>query len=157
MNKLFKKYEVNEAKLKAQSKTLNEVNDQKIKLDFELKQALVELGSAKSKLENSATLIQHTFTTSAIIKEEKDSTEKKLKEISLKTSALKAEYDQVLEKNSRLELRCSELESNLELANRRVQEQSRMSEIFNEEKMELINVRLKSKYFVSYNYIIRLK
>jgi chromosome segregation ATPase len=140
LNKIYKKYEQNETKVKSQSQTINELNEQKQRLEKDLAKTLLELNDVKAKFESTSNLIQHTFKTGALIKEEKDSLEKILKDNAVKLRSMKEENEKLSDAYLKLEARCFGLQSDLELANKKNSELKRLNEIVNCEKDTYLNV-----------------
>jgi hypothetical protein len=144
--------------VKNQSQTISELSESKKKLENDLAKTLMELNEVKEKFESSANLIQHTFKTGALIKEEKDSLEKILKDNAVKLRLMKEEYDKLSEAYSKNEARCFELQSDLEFTNKKNGELKKLNEILDCEKEACLKVcylRLFKDQLKRVNKIIR--
>jgi chromosome segregation ATPase len=131
---MYKKFEQNEVKVKNQQATINELVENKQRLEKELTRTVYELSEVKSKFESSANLIQHTFKTGALLKEEKESLETILKDNAVKLRSMKEENDKLSEAYSKLEAKCFDGQGDLELANRKINELKKLNEILDCEK-----------------------
>ncbi len=139
MNKQLDK---SETKLQNQYQQTTKLNEQKINIESKLNQLQQEYNDMKIKFQNSATLIQHTCKSNTLMKEEKESLEKILKDNISKIKSLKQEYDILNDKYQSVENINENLKTELDLLEKKCNELKKLNEIFSKEKDENLKVNL---------------
>jgi hypothetical protein len=111
---MYKKYEQSELKLKTNQTLIADLTREKTELGQELEKSHMNFNELRIKFENSACLIQHSFQTGALIKEEKDSLEKQFNSLSAKFKSIKDENEKFKTLNESLTLKCKDLDTSCE-------------------------------------------
>jgi hypothetical protein len=139
---LNKQLDKSETKLQNQYQQTTKLNEQKINIESKLNQLQQEYNDMKIKFQNSATLIQHTCKSNTLMKEEKESLEKILKDNISKIKSLKQEYDILNDKYQSVENINENLKTELDLLEKKCNELKKLNEIFSKEKDENLKVNL---------------
>ena len=141
MNKLRKICEENEPRLEEQSKQINQLNEVKVQLENELKIVQSELNEIRVKFENSTVFIHHSVKASSLLKEEKDSLDKILKDNAIKLETLKKNYDELFEKYSNIESQYNDAIADKVLIIKKLNETKNLNEIISNEKEDCNKVK----------------
>lgn len=135
---------------------MNHLNAIKTNLETQLKLAQNELSELRVKFENTTVFIQHSCKANSLLKEEKDSLDKILKDNAVKLETLKKSYDELNEKYTNVNSQFTELTEENDLCNKKLNEIKNYNEIilkekedslkvFNQTKSELNNLQLNFK------------
>ncbi|CAF0906170.1 unnamed protein product [Brachionus calyciflorus] len=135
--KLVKKNEQNESKVKSLSHVVKKLSSEKSQIETVLKECQSEFDDCKLKLQNSTNLIQHSCKTNSLLKEEKDSLEKILQDNAIKLKNLNDEFEKVSEMKTKLEQEYTGLKNDAVLIEKKYNEVKKSNEVVRSEKESL--------------------
>ncbi len=136
LDSVKKDLEVSLSQKITQSSELALLKEKSLSMEVSLKASQTELEEMRVKFQNGTMFIQHSCKANALLKEEKDSLEKILKDNACKLKDLKGDYDKIYERYVMIENEYNNVNYENDLLNKKLAEIKKLNEIIESEKIE---------------------